>query len=156
MISGKVWIGRTRIFNPRRFRFFEYSSKVELGDERKFRITERPLRLGSQIENEDDELVAKSLWRRSGLVFADANDSAIEGAEIIGITRDAPKSRLRTGDEVVPISLNLVDGRREFGTSAMQFWHHDYESFLSFRTEKELLFPAMFVAFFAFGDTRQR
>lgn len=156
MISGKLWIGRTRFFNPKRFRFFEYSSKVELKDERKFRITERPLRLGSQIENENDELVAKSLWRRSGLVFADAEGLAIEGAEIIGITRDAPKSKLRTGDEVVPISLNLVDGRREFGTSAMQFWHHDYESFLSFRTEEELLFPAMFVAFFAFGDTRQR
>ncbi len=41
-------------------------------------------------------------------------------------------------------------------TSAMQFWHHDYESFLSFRTEEDLLYPAMFVAFFVFGDTRQR
>ena len=104
------------------------------------------------IENEAGETVATSQSRPSGSVFADADGQVIEGAETIGVTR----LKLRTGDETVPIGLNLTDGRREFGTSAMQFWHHDYECFLSFRTEERLLFPAMFVAFFAFGDSRQR
>ena len=155
MIDGKLWIGRTRFFNPKRFRFFEYSSKVELEGGGEFRIMRRPLRLGLQVENEAGEVVATSQWRRSGSVFAHADGAAIDGAEIIGVTRSAPKSKLRTGGETVPISLDLTEGRREFGTGSMQFWHHDYESFLSFRTVEELLFPAMFVAFFIFGDTRQ-
>ena len=156
MISGKLWVGRTRLFNPKRFRFFEYTSKVELKDERKFTVTRRPLRLGWQAEDGSGEVAATSRWRMSGSVFADANGAPIDAAEIIGVTRFSPKSKLRTGDEIVPISLDLTEGRREFGTSAMQFWHHDYESFLSFRTEEALLFPAMFVAFFIFGDTRQQ
>ena len=156
MISGKLWIGRTRFFDPKRFRFFVYSSKVELEDERKFRVSKRPLRLGTQIENEGREVVATSQWRRTGSVFADADGATIDGVEIIGVTRTTPKAKLRTGDEIVPIGLNLTDGRREFGTSAMQFWHYDYDSCINFKTEERLLFPAMFVAFFVFGDTRQR
>lgn len=154
MIRGRLWIGRMRLFDPKRFRFFVYASRVELEDERKFAVTLRSLRLGFQIEDADAEVVATSLWRKGGLVFADADGAAIDGAEIIGVTR--PRSKLRTGDETVPIGLNLVDGRREFGTRAMQFWHHDYEAFISFRSEEALLYPAMFVAFFVFGNTRQR
>lgn len=155
MVTGRLWIGRTRFFVPKLFRFFEYSSKVELDDERTFRVKKRPLRLGCMVEDEAGEVVATSQLRRSGSVFAGADGHVIDGVEIIGVSRNAPKSKLRTGDETVPIGLNLVDGRREFGTKAMQFWHHDYESFLSFRTEEHLMFPAMFVAFFVFGDTRQ-